>query len=184
VNALYRSPLEFVKGKSLEEAREAYERLADPYRKIHEVLATQGMERSGREIPAELAQASANCVDAMDAAMAEDFNSREAVARLFEWVTAVQSAMPHLNALSGTAVNSLNAPFRWAQEVLGLFEEGPVAMTEGWNRVVEVAIAARARARGRGDFVEADRIRDELARVGVRIEDRSDGTHWVVAPEP
>ena len=115
--------------------------------------------------------------------MADDFNTREAMARLFEWVTAIRPWMPRIETLSGTALGSLSAPFRWAEGVLGLFEDGPAAMTEGWTRVVEVAIAARARARARGDFAEADRIREELAQAGVRIEDHDGSTRWTVAQE-
>jgi len=47
--------------------------------------------------------------------------------------------------------------------------------------VVEVALAARGRARARGDFAEADRIRDELARAGVALEDGAAGTRWKVS---
>ena len=95
VNAHYHSPLDFVKGKSLEEAREAYERLATPQRRIRKLLSTEGADRAGLELPAELAQASADAVDAMDTAMGEDFNTREAMARVFEWVN-VQALDPAL----------------------------------------------------------------------------------------
>ncbi|MFZ1024247.1 MAG: DALR domain-containing protein, partial [Thermoplasmata archaeon] len=183
VNAHYRSPLDFVPGKSLEEAREAYERLNGTHQKIRALLQAEGMERGGQELPADVAQSASDALDAMESAMADDFNTREAMARLFEWVTAIQPWMPRIETLSGTALGSLSVPFRWAEEVLGLFEDGPAAMTEGWTRVVEVAIASRARARARGDFAEADRIRDELAQAGVRIEDHDGGTRWTVARE-
>jgi cysteinyl-tRNA synthetase len=183
VNAHYRSPLDFVPGKSLEEAREAYERLDGSLQKIRTLLRAEGLERGGQELPAELAQSASDTLDAMEKAMADDFNTREAMARLFEWVTTIQPWMPRIESLSGTALGTLSSPFRWAEDVLGLFEQGPAAMTEGWSRVVEVAIAARARARARGDFTEADRIRDELARAGVRIEDHAGSTRWSVAQE-
>ena len=46
---------------------------------------------------------------------------------------------------------------------------------------VEDLIAARARARNERNFAEADRIRDELARLGVALKDSKDGTTWEVA---
>jgi cysteinyl-tRNA synthetase len=50
--------------------------------------------------------------------------------------------------------------------------------------VVPVAIAARARARARGDYAEADRIREELLAAGVRLEDGSSGTRWEFVSPP
>ena len=47
--------------------------------------------------------------------------------------------------------------------------------------VVDGLIAARAAARARRDFGESDRIRDELAAMGVVIKDSKDGTTWEIA---
>ncbi len=46
---------------------------------------------------------------------------------------------------------------------------------------VEKLIADRAAARARKDFKESDRIRDELAAMGVVIKDSKDGTTWEIA---
>jgi cysteinyl-tRNA synthetase len=46
---------------------------------------------------------------------------------------------------------------------------------------VDSLIAARAAARARKDFGESDRIRDELAAMGVVIKDSKDGTTWEIA---
>ncbi len=47
--------------------------------------------------------------------------------------------------------------------------------------VVETLIANRTAARARKDFRESDRIRDELAAMGVIIKDSKDGTTWEIA---
>ncbi|HSY57733.1 MAG TPA: cysteine--tRNA ligase [Bradyrhizobium sp.] len=47
--------------------------------------------------------------------------------------------------------------------------------------VVDALIAARTAARARKDFKESDRIRDELAAMGVVIKDSKEGTTWEVA---
>jgi cysteinyl-tRNA synthetase len=36
----------------------------------------------------------------------------------------------------------------------------------------------RAQARASKNWAESDRIRDELAKIGVILEDRADGTIW------
>jgi cysteinyl-tRNA synthetase len=48
-------------------------------------------------------------------------------------------------------------------------------------KAVEMLLAARAAARNKKDFVSSDRIRDELAAMGVVIKDSKDGTTWEIA---
>jgi cysteinyl-tRNA synthetase len=49
---------------------------------------------------------------------------------------------------------------------------------EDSNNEIDAKIKARSDARNRRDFVEADRIRDELAADGIHLEDSADGTIW------
>ena len=46
---------------------------------------------------------------------------------------------------------------------------------------VKQLIAARLQARVSKDFAEADRIRDELAAMGVALKDSPEGTTWEIA---
>ncbi len=46
---------------------------------------------------------------------------------------------------------------------------------------IQALIDARTAARARKDFKESDRIRDELAAMGVVIKDSKEGTTWEVA---
>ena len=49
------------------------------------------------------------------------------------------------------------------------------------KREVELKIAARTAARMKKDFKKSDRIRDELAAMGVVLKDSKDGTTWEIA---
>jgi cysteinyl-tRNA synthetase len=72
--------------------------------------------------------------------------------------------------------------------VLGLLQSDPVqwearkrsglAISEA---EIQNRILARAAARVSKNFAESDRIRDELAAIGVRLKDNKDGTTWEVA---
>lgn len=181
LNAHYRSPLAFVPGKSLEEAREAYSRLTVVSDRIDEILERDGADRPGSETPEPLADESEALVERLDATLAEDFDTREAIALLFSWTRRLAEELPRLEGYSGDALEELAAPFRWGEQVLGLFVRTPEARAGAWNSLVPLLIAARARARSRGDFAEADRIRDELKGVGIELEDGSNGTRWRVA---
>ena len=46
---------------------------------------------------------------------------------------------------------------------------------------IDSLVAARLEARKRKDFTESDRIRDELAKMGVVLKDSKDGTTWELA---
>jgi cysteinyl-tRNA synthetase len=59
-------------------------------------------------------------------------------------------------------------------------ESNPKAVTVN-EKVVDALIANRTAARARKDFKESDRIRDELAAMGVVIKDSKEGTTWEVA---
>ncbi|HVY01100.1 MAG TPA: cysteine--tRNA ligase [Pseudorhodoplanes sp.] len=46
---------------------------------------------------------------------------------------------------------------------------------------IEQLVAARSRARSEKNWAESDRIRDELAKMGVVLKDSKDGTTWEIA---
>ena len=178
LNAQYRSPLDFDPTKSLAEAREAYDRLRQPSDRIGEILARDGVDRAGADAPPPLVAEAESLVDRLDATLADDFNTREAIALLFGWTRRLSDKSVTLEAYSGAALTALRAPFEWAFEVFGLLEGAPGTAAEGWGAAVESALAARNRARSRGDYAEADRIRDDLRKVGVELEDGPSGTRW------
>ena len=75
-----------------------------------------------------------------------------------------------------------------ALDFLGLFNGVNIAAEMDRSRrekldevKINELISARTAARARKDFRESDRIRDELAAMGVAIKDSKDGTTWEVA---
>jgi cysteinyl-tRNA synthetase len=70
--------------------------------------------------------------------------------------------------------------------VLGVLQQDPavylkraVGVSSLSDAEIDALLAGRRAARGRKDFAEADRIRDQLAAMGVLIEDKAGGlTGW------
>ena len=94
-----------------------------------------------------------------------------------------------ITALHGLRGNERDrATFAASLRFLGFLSESAVQW-EGRKRNasgvdadrVNALISDRTAARARKDFKESDRIRDELAAMGVAIKDSKDGTTWEVA---
>jgi cysteinyl-tRNA synthetase len=115
------------------------------------------------------------------ASMDDDFNTPEALAVLQGLTREINTA----RAAGDTARAAvLGAELRALGQSLGLLE----VPAEEWFRLaragsiddaeVERRIAARTAARSRKDWAESDRIRDELAALGVILEDQGGATSW------
>jgi cysteinyl-tRNA synthetase len=50
-----------------------------------------------------------------------------------------------------------------------------------FDQTVRTLVAAREAARNARNYKESDRIRDELAKMGVVLKDSKDGTTWEIA---
>jgi len=133
-----------------------------------------------RGLPPATAQpgaASARFTESMD----DDFNTPEALAVLQGLTREINTAraagdLPRAAALGaelaalGRALGLLEVP---AEEWFRLAPAGSIGDAE-----VERRIAARAAARARKDWAESDRIREELAALGVILEDKGGATTW------
>ena len=79
---------------------------------------------------------------------------------------------------------ALKAALLEAGSLLGVLQGDPDAWFEQSSSDVEEGdtiqrlIEARQVARSTGDFEAADRIRGELAALGIAVEDRADGPIW------
>jgi cysteinyl-tRNA synthetase len=115
------------------------------------------------------------CADALDA-LADDLNTPKAFAALHELRAEAAVAKPAAACLKASAqlIGLLQGTgAQWAS-----FRPASFAVDES---KVSGLIEARAAARKAKDFKESDRIRDELAAMGVVLKDGKDGTTWEIA---
>jgi cysteinyl-tRNA synthetase len=97
-------------------------------------------------------------------ALADDFNTPEALAAAFEWV----------REANRSAAGAGDADLREMLWVLGLDNLLDVAQADAPPEVVEL-LHSRERARASGDYGEADRLRDEIRAHGWEVRDGPDG---------
>jgi len=115
------------------------------------------------------------CADTVDALL-DDLNTPKAFAAMHELRgEAVKGAKPAAASLKASAqlIGLLQSPTQW-------FGFRPASAAVDENKVVSL-IEARNSARKAKNFKEADRIRDELAAMGIVLKDSKDGTTWEIA---
>jgi cysteinyl-tRNA synthetase len=116
------------------------------------------------------------CADALDA-LADDLNTPKAISALHELrgeaVKGARAAAASLKASAQLVGLLCTSPDDWAA-----FRPASLAVDE---TKVGHLIKARNAARRVKDFKESDRIRDELAKMGVVLKDTKDGTTWEIA---
>lgn len=116
------------------------------------------------------------------AAMNDDFNSPVLIAHLFEAVKAVQSIKDGKSMISNKDLDLLRESMdAFVFDILGLENEN--VSKENVNQlsdVVEMLIELREEARANKNFGLSDRIRDELLRVGIKLNDGKDKTTFTL----
>ncbi|OGT38105.1 MAG: cysteine--tRNA ligase [Gammaproteobacteria bacterium RIFCSPHIGHO2_12_FULL_37_14] len=111
-------------------------------------------------------------------AMEDDFNTPIALSVLFDLAHEIQRLRE--NNLNQAA--EYGALLRYLGGVLGILQSDPELFFRSGTKVdvakIEALIAARQVARKNKNWVEADRIRHELATMDIIIEDNAEGTTW------
>jgi cysteinyl-tRNA synthetase len=147
----------------------------------------KGLEESKRvidswyDIVGDDTQAPGKADDGVVSLLSDDLNTSGVITRLHAIASGRTEA-------SGSAPIEIKRTLKASAMLLGLLgqtkreylESNPKAVTVN-KAVVEALIADRTAARARKDFKESDRIRDELAAMGVVIKDSKEGTTWEIA---
>ena len=165
--------------KELDLSDEALDGSSEAVRRVGEFAERLEGARGGT---AEMAAAAMVAEDDFRASLFDDLNAPEAQAALFTFVKAANRELDR-NGGDGSALERARAAFATMNGVLDIVPDRESASAElaTW---VEERLAARRAARERRDFAEADRIRAELARRGVSVEDAGGGTKWkIVRPD-
>ncbi|MCC6805581.1 MAG: cysteine--tRNA ligase, partial [Anaerolineae bacterium] len=177
-SAHYSNPIVYEEG-SLEGAARGWERLYNAVRLVRRAMNT-APEGSG-DSSAILARVNETRA-AFNAAMDDDFNAPQALAALQEFTRDVNSLLNSGQAVGlGVLAEIDNLYVAIGTQVLGIFPENDDTGSGDGAReaaLVDMLIQMRAQARASKNWAESDRIRDELAKIGVILEDRADGTIW------
>ena len=104
------------------------------------------------------------------AAMADDLNTAEAVAQLFE-LSREANRLADAGTLSAAGASEVLAAFRKFDGIIGCLDVDKVPETEEIPPELAALAEQRAAARKTKNFAESDRLRDEIAAKGYLVED-------------
>ena len=162
----YRAPLEWGDG-TLANARAAVERLSTA------VAALDGYTQE-QDNDANLDGVIGRARESFKAAMDDDLNVSGALAAVFDLVRELNRRIDARSLSTADAARGA-AVLRDFDAVLGVLDV-PESLPEGAQALLE----QRAAAREAREWATSDRLRDELAAMGVAVEDTRDGQRWRV----
>ena len=172
----YRRQLNFTP-ESLQGAASSVERLRTFASRIRSGKFPEGTSKA-------IADRATKALEEFDCGLADDLNTAQALAAIFDLVRDVNTAMDRGEFRQGDAapvlavLESFDAIFAILQDddgeklrALGLASDSPVIS----DAEIDTLVAERQAARKRRDFAASDRVRDQLAERGVILEDSRDG---------
>ncbi len=113
------------------------------------------------------------------AAMNDDFNSPIVISILFDAVKTIYSAYDDKEKLTSADIEKLKKLFEnFALEILGLNDDTANQYSGSVDGLMNLILALRQNARTNKDYAASDKIRDELAKLGIVIKDTKDGASW------
>jgi cysteinyl-tRNA synthetase len=169
----YRSPFNF-SDAHLEDARTALRRLYTALGAV-DLAAAAPTGDAGQPVDAPAIDWADPRAAAFRDAMNDDFNTPGALAVLFDLASEVNRTR---DVAAATLLRALGA-------TLGVLQQSPQAYLQAGAALseadIQARIEARAQAKRERNFAESDRIRDELAALGITLKDGAQGTTWVKA---
>jgi cysteinyl-tRNA synthetase len=163
VSTHYRSQIEFA-DSLLEEARTALAKLQNALSSLRQAPVTDSGD-VGEEVKGAVEASRKRFGTGMD----DDFNTREAVAALFDLANFSNGLLHEKDAIPRSEREALLGAFGELGGVLGLFEKKGQEpdVVEGLVRLLQ---EVRQEARAKKDFATSDKIRDRLKQMGVIID--------------
>ncbi|WP_304141954.1 cysteine--tRNA ligase [Mesoflavibacter zeaxanthinifaciens] len=167
LQAHYRSVLDFT-NDGLLAAEKGYNRLMEAVKSLSELKTS---EKSSIDINAWQQK----CFEAMN----DDFNTPILIANLFEAVKYINQIKDGTVTITKEDLETLTKTINdFTFDILGLKDDTNQVNTgtDKLSGTVELLIKLRQEARANKDFALSDKIRDELAEVGIKLKDGKDGT--------
>ena len=169
----YRGTLDF-SNEALQASEKALRRLWEAY----EWLVKQNFDAQAIASDKTLDEKTATQIREFDEFMNDDLNTAKVLANMFELSSVINSIKDKhiaVNAIGGATLQLLQQQMKiYIEDIFGL--TGERRADDGkLDGVLQLLIEIRKEAKQRKDFMTSDKIRNELAALGVQLKDEKDG---------
>ena len=170
----YRGTLDF-SNEALQASEKALRRFMEGY----EWLQAQSFGKETVSKDQVLADQLTTWTNELELFMDDDMNTAKVVANLFEILPSINSLKDkHIaaDAVAGAVWTTVQTQLKlFVESILGLkVDKG--ANRQQLNGVVELLIEIRKQAKANKDFATSDKIRNQLAEMGIQLKDEKDGS--------
>jgi cysteinyl-tRNA synthetase len=179
----YRSTLDF-SNEALQAAEKGLKRLMEAYEWLKQSQIAETGHVLSVQVDEELSKKVNRLVTELDEFINDDFNTAKVLANLFELVPVINSlkdkSIPFA-ALGEESFHQLKDRLKiYVEDILGLKAE-TASGDDKLKGVMQVLIELRKEARAKKDWATSDKIRNQLAAVGIQLKDEKDGNvSWSV----
>ena len=169
----YRSPLDFG-NDALIASEKAFKRLWEAYEILQKLPENNTTVAKDVELDAKINTWLQELGEFMD----DDFSTAKVLANLFEMAPIINSfkdGLISLDAIEGGTLNKMKTHFKlYMEDILGL-QQVSHADNEVFGSVIQLLIDIRKEAKGKKDFATCEKIRNQLADLGIQLKDEKNG---------
>jgi len=169
----YRSTLDF-SSEALTASEKGMKRLFDAYENLKDLSPSEASVAGDAELDAKIN----NLTDEFEEFINDDFNTAKVLANMFEIVPIINSLKDGLIAQSAISSSTLSR----MKEMFTLFLENIFGLkslsekNDALEGVMQLLIDIRKEAKTKKDFSTSDKIRKQLAELGIEMKDEKDGS--------
>jgi cysteinyl-tRNA synthetase len=168
LNTNYQSPLDY-SDAALEEAKKSYSRLQNAFSEVQSRLGRPSGEASGQDVARLAGESRAK----LDAAMDDNFSTREAIAAVFDFTREVNRLLT--GSLSHEELKQIMAMYDHFSDILGIAWTQATCADLLSDELLKLIVDIRQAVRKKKDFETSDLIRSRLKDLGITIEDTKEG---------
>jgi len=177
----YRSTLDF-SNEALQAAEKGLKRLMEAYEWLDQAECAE--DKPGAK-DVDLNEKLTTLIHELDDFVNDDFNTAKVLANIFELIPVINSLKDKSIAFEAVSLETFNLLKNklkvFIEEILGLKSESS-AGSDKLKGVIEVLIELRKQARSKKDWATSDKIRNQLAEIGIQLKDDKNGNiSWSLA---